>query len=107
MLTRQITDDRIWERETADGFIGTLAFWWASAGTAYYLGYSDALRRVTPADISRFIATSLVNRPSVLSLRMSTRDYERERGSAAAAAWTLITRDNAYWWAGQSKGGGR
>ena len=48
VLTRQIADDRIWERETADGFIGTLAFWWASAGTPYYLGYNDALQRVTP-----------------------------------------------------------
>jgi zinc protease len=105
VLTRQIADDRIWERETADGFIGTLAFWWASAGTAYYLGYNEALQRVAPADISRFIAAYITNRPSVLSIRMSRKDYERERGSAAGAAWTLITRDNAYWWADQSKGG--
>ncbi len=101
VLTRQIADDRIWERETADGFIGTLAFWWASAGTAYYLGYNDALQRVRPADITRFITTYITNRPSVLSIRMSRKDFERERASAAASAWTPITRDNAYWWADQ------
>jgi zinc protease len=105
VLTRQIADDRIWERETADGFIGTLAFWWASAGTPYYLGYNDALQRVTRADIARLIAAYVTNRPSVLSVRMNTRDDERERGSAAGASWTRITRDNAYWWADQSKGG--
>ena len=107
VLTRQIADDRIWERETADGFIGTLAFWWASAGTAYYLGYNDALQHVTPADITRFITTYITNQPSVLSIRMSRADFDRERGSAAGRTWTSITRDNAYWWADQSKGGAK
>jgi len=107
VLTRQIVDDRIWERETADGFIGTLAFWWASAGTAYYLGYNDALKRVSPADIARFITTYISNRPSVLSIRMSREDFDRERGSAAGSMWTSITRDNAYWWANQGKGGAK
>ena len=107
MLTRQIADDRIWERETADGFIGTLAFWWASAGTDYYLGYNDALQRVTPADITQFITTYITRRPSVLSIRMSREDFDRERGSEAGRPWTSITRDNAYWWADQAKGGGK
>ena len=107
VLTRQIADDRIWERETADGFIGTLAFWWASASTAYYLGYNDALQRVTPADITRFIATYILTMPSVLSIRMSQVDFDRERGSAAGRSWTPITRDNAYWWAEPVKGGAR
>ncbi len=105
VLTRQIADDRIWERETADGFIGTLAFWWASAGTAYYLGYNDALQRVSPADIARFITTYITSRPSVLSIRMSREDFDREHGSGAGGTWTAITRDNAYWWADQQKGG--
>jgi len=107
VLTRQIADDRIWERETADGFIGTLAFWWASAGTAYYLGYNDALQRITPAEITRFISTYIVNRPSMLSMRMNQKDFDREQGSAARGGWTSITKDNAYWWADQSKGGGQ
>jgi zinc protease len=105
VLTRQIADDRIWERETADGFIGTLAFWWASASTAYYLGYNDALQKITPADISRFIASYIINKPSVLSVRMNQRDFDRERDSAARQGWTSITKDNAYWWAGPADGG--
>jgi zinc protease len=105
VLTRQIADDRIWERETADGFIGTLAFWWASASTAYYLGYNDALQKITPADISRFIASYIINKPSVLSVRMNQRDFDRERDSAARQGWTSITKANAYWWAGPADGG--
>jgi zinc protease len=104
VLTRQIADDRIWERETADGFIGTLAFWWASAGTAYYLGYNDALQRVSAADITRFVAGYISKKPSVLSIRMNGADFDRERGSTAGAGWTSITRDNAYWWADSVKG---
>ena len=107
VLTRQIADDRIWERETADGFIGTLAFWWASASTAYYLGYSDALQRITPADIARFISAYIINRPSVLSVRMNQADFSREEAAAAQQGWSSITKDNAYWWADQVKGGGQ
>jgi len=105
VLTRQIADDRIWERETADGFIGTLAFWWASASTAYYLGYNDALQKITPADIVRFISRYIVTRPSVLSVRMNQQDFDRERESATRQGWSSITKDNAYWWADQTKGG--
>jgi zinc protease len=107
VLTGQIADDRIWERETADGFIGTLAFWWASAGSAYYAGYDDALRKITPADISRFIAAFIIDKPSVLSVRMNAGDYERERGAAEKQGWTAVTRGNAYWWADTSTGGGQ
>jgi zinc protease len=99
VLTRQIADDRIYERETADGFIRTLDFWWASASTAYYQGYNDALLKVTPADVARFVSTYVVNRPSVLSVRMNQQDFDKEKASAAQQGWTTITRDNAYWWA--------
>ncbi len=107
VLTQQIADDRIWERESADGFIGALAFWWASAGTAYYLGYDDALRKITPADITRFISTYIINRHSVLSVRMNQVDFNREQVSASRQGWSSITRDNAYWWTDQATGDGQ
>ena len=107
VLTRQIADDRIYERETSDGFIRTLDFWWASAGTAYYRGYNDALLKVTPADIARFVSTYIVNRPGILSVRMNQQDFDKEKASAVQQGWTSITRENAYWWAGPAAGGGR
>ena len=119
VLTRQIADERIWERETADGLVGTLQFWWAAAGTPYYIGYADALRRVKPADISRFISSFIVGKPSILSVRINQDDFDKEEASAAAAGWTLVTKDNAFWWSqaqkehlvpvpgAQSNGGGR
>ncbi len=107
VLTSQIADQRIWERETADGFIGTLSFWWASAGTAYYLGYADALQRVAPADIARFISAYITSRPSVLSVRMNSADFNREKAAADKGGWRLVTRENAYWWAAPGKEGAR
>ncbi len=107
VLTQQIADERIWERETADGFIGTLAFWWASANTAYYLSYNDALQKITSADVARFVSAYIINRPSVLSVRMNQADFDREQASAARQGWSSITKDNAYWWADQAKGNGQ
>jgi len=107
LLKQQIADDRIWERETADGLVGTLSFWWAAAGTPYYLGYADAMARVTPADVSRFISSFVIGRPSILSVRMNQADFDREKDSAARRGWTTVTKDNAYWWASSEKGGGR
>jgi zinc protease len=105
ILKQQISDERTWERETADGLVGTLSFWWAAAGTPYYTGYAEALRKVTPADISRFISSYIIGKPGILSVRMNSADFEREKASAARQGWTVITKDNAYWWASSQKGG--
>ncbi|HET6450654.1 MAG TPA: pitrilysin family protein [Spirochaetia bacterium] len=104
ILKQQLADDRIWERETADGLAGTLSFWWAAASTAYYLGYNDAMAKVTPADIGRFITTTFLRSPSILSVRMNSDDFEKEKASATAGGWSLVTKDSAYWWAAASKG---
>ncbi|MGA2976313.1 MAG: pitrilysin family protein [Spirochaetia bacterium] len=105
VLKRQILDERVWERETVDGFIGALSFWWSAASTAYYLGYNDALQRVTQPDIAKLISDYVSSRTSVLSVQMNPKDFEKEKASAAQQRWTVITKDNAYWWADQGKGG--
>ena len=104
VMKQQLTDDRIWERETVNGFIGSLSFWWSSASTSYYLGYTDALRQVTPPDIATFIATYILSKPSVMSIRMNPKDFEAEKAQAQDQGWTVISKDNAYWWADQAKG---
>jgi zinc protease len=107
LLKQQLADERVWERETADQFVGTLSFWWAAASTKYYLGYNDALAKVTPADIGRFLTATIVGRPSILSLRMNQADFDREKAAAASGGWETVTKDNAYWWAASQKGGGK
>jgi zinc protease len=105
VLKAQLADERIWERETADGFIGTLSFWWTAAGTGYYQGYGDALRRVAQPDLVRFLNTYVIARPGVLSVQMNPQDFQKEKASAIKQGWSVITKDNAYWWADTTTGG--
>lgn len=105
VLKRQLIDQRIWERETVDGFIDELSFWWSTASTAYYLGYNDALQRVVPADIRKFLSEYLLSRTSVVAVSMNPDDFAREKASAQQQGWTVVSKDNAYWWADQGKGG--
>jgi zinc protease len=107
VLKRQLADQRILERETIDGFIGDLSFWWATAGTDYYNGYLDHLARVGRPDIVKFLSDFVLSRTSILSVRMNPQDFAREKAAAEKAGWTVITKDNAYWWAGPPGGTGK
>jgi zinc protease len=104
VMKRQLTDDRIFERETVNGFISSLSSWWSSATTAYYLGYTDALRRVSQKDIAKYISDYILGKTSVMAIRMNPKDFEAEKAQGLAQGWTVISKDNAYWWADQAKG---
>jgi zinc protease len=103
VMKRQLTDDRIWERETVNGFIGSLSFWWSSATTSYYLGYTDALQKVTQKDIAKYIADYILSKPGVMSIRMNPKDFEKEKAQALGQGWSVIAKDNAYWWTNQAR----
>ncbi len=107
VLKRRLGDDVILERETVDGFINALSFWWSSASTAYYLGYRDHLLAVTKPQIARFITDYIVGHHGVLAVRMNPADFDREKASAEKQGWTVITADNAYWWKSAATGGTR
>jgi zinc protease len=105
VLKRQLSDNVILERETVNGFINALSFWWSSASTGYYLGYRDNLLKVTRADITRFITDYISGKTSVVAVRMNPADFAREKASAEKQGWTVITTDNAYWWKAAAAGG--
>jgi len=46
----------------------SLAYWWATAGIEYYLGYQDRLDQQTAADLRRVAERYLVNQPRVVGL---------------------------------------
>jgi zinc protease len=104
VLERQLGDERVLERETVDGFINSLSFWWSTASTSYYFGYADALQRVKRPDVTKFLADFVLAKPVVLSVRMNPKDFAREKASAEKLGWGVVTKDNAYWWADQGKG---
>ncbi len=63
--------DRALEREKPSELAHQLTLWWSSAGLDYYRTYLERAAEVTPADVSRYVRTYLLDRPYVLGLMVS------------------------------------
>jgi zinc protease len=94
----KLEDQRLAELETADGFISSLSFWWATASTDYFLNYIDKVKKVTPDNVSDFVTKYISHNLEILSLRLSPADYDREVKLAKDHGFEEITADNAFWW---------
>jgi zinc protease len=55
----------LFDREKLSDYTHTISFWWASTGIDYFRGYLGNLRRITRADISRYVSTYIQNKPHV------------------------------------------
>ncbi|HEY3873997.1 MAG TPA: hypothetical protein VGM92_00840, partial [Candidatus Kapabacteria bacterium] len=66
---RIMVGDRIYETSSASDFATqTLPLWWASASLAYYNHYLDNVKKVTRADIDRYLNRFLIGKPYVLGV---------------------------------------
>ncbi|MBE7515533.1 MAG: insulinase family protein [Chloracidobacterium sp.] len=61
----------LFEREKLSSYAHTLSFWWSSTGTQYYRGYYGNMRKITRADINRYINTYIKGKPHVGLAMMS------------------------------------
>ncbi len=69
---RILEGDRIYETEVATDFAtNSLPLWWASAGLKYYLHYLDNVKKVTRADINRYLHRWVIGQPYVLGVTTS------------------------------------
>jgi zinc protease len=98
VLEQKLGDDQVLGSETAGEIVNALSFWWATADSNYYFGYGDALQGVRKQAIARFLSTYLLERTSVLAMRMNPKDFEAEKSTAEGTGWTVIDKGNAYWW---------
>jgi len=57
----------------------TIGFWWAVADLDYFLGYVDNMARQTPADLQRYAAKFIIEKPSVTGVLISPADRARLR----------------------------
>ena len=57
----EITDIR--EEDITSSFVQTLSFWWSSATLDYYFTYLDNLRKVSRADLKRYVDKYIKNQP--------------------------------------------
>ena len=57
--------DELYSREKLSEYAHTVSFWWASTGVDYYRDYHKNLRRVSRADISRYVSNYIHGKPHV------------------------------------------
>jgi zinc protease len=57
----EITDVR--REDITSDFVHTLSFWWSSATLDYYFSYLDNLKKVSRADLKRYVDKYLKNQP--------------------------------------------
>ncbi len=66
---RIMEGDRIYETASATEFAtNTLPLWWASAGLDYYIHYIENAKKVTRADINRYLNRWIEGKPYVLGV---------------------------------------
>lgn len=51
------------EQEVASDFVEVLSFWWASASLDYFTTYNDNLKKVTKADLKRYVDKYIKDKP--------------------------------------------
>ncbi len=59
------------ERERPSAYAHSITFWWASAGLDYYRGYIDHVKRVTRADIARYLDAYVLAKPFVFGAMLA------------------------------------
>ena len=96
LIKVKIADELMIRQETPDRLVSDLSFWWASANTDYYLGYVDRLGRISRSDLTRYLATYLVDAKAIVGLRINPDDLDS--ASAGSEGFVTIDKLNAFWW---------
>jgi zinc protease len=76
-------------REKPSRLADTIAFWWASAGVDYYLTYVERVRKVTRADLARYLDTFVLGKPFVFGAMVSP-EMEQDAGLGRARFEALL-----------------
>lgn len=94
----RLLDDRATVSDTAEGMVGNLAFWWATASIEYYAGYPAAIGKIGAKEVSAFLDTYVMRNLEVVALRMNPIDIEREKRNFASSGFQTVDASNAFWW---------
>ena len=67
----QLEVAHIYECERPSKHIHTIGYWWAVADLEYYESYVERLRRVTRADVQRFVRRYILDQPAVTGVLLA------------------------------------
>ncbi|HQV00481.1 MAG: insulinase family protein [Bacteroidia bacterium] len=71
MAKNQLAIQDTYSKEKTSDFVHTVTFWWASASINYYTDYVANLKKVTRADIKKYVQQYIKGKPSVTGLLIS------------------------------------
>jgi len=85
----------IQERERSSQLAHAITYWWTSASLDYYRGYVDHVKKVTRADIARYLDAYVLKKPFVLGAMVSPEMVKNghDRRSFEALAGIPPTKD--------------
>lgn len=69
--------NEIFSREKPSEYAHTVSFWWASSGLDYYGSYVENVKKVTKADIKRYVDKYIKGKYRVVGVMLSPQDKER------------------------------
>jgi zinc protease len=105
LVKTRLEDKQLLDMQTADQLISSLAFWWSSADTDYYLHYIANMKKITIDDVKAYIRKYISGRHILTGVQMNPGDYQKEKGRFSKDGYTEIKKENAFWWSNLEKGG--
>ncbi len=96
--TQRLRDSQIYERQTAQGLLSTLRFFWIATNSDYYFNYLDNLEKVKASDISELFETYINDKNSMIMVSINPDIFEAQREDFEKAGFITITDENAFWW---------
>ena len=69
--------EEIYNREKPSEYGHSVSFWWASSGLDYYANYVENCRKVTKADIQRYVQKYIKGKNSVIGVILSEADKKQ------------------------------
>ncbi len=97
-IKQQLKDSRLLETETAQGFLSSLRFWWASAPEGYYFTYQDKIEKTTRKDVNDFLTNYIIKNEPVIAVKINPAVYEKQKQDFENAGYKVITEDNCFYW---------
>ena len=98
ILLQTLKDSTAYERETAEGLISVLSYYWCYASRDYYFSYADKLAQVTKKDFDSFLDKYIYSSNPLIIVYVNPAVYEQTKEAFDNAGFEEISADNAFWW---------
>lgn len=91
-ICERLDDDNIITRQTAEGLLGTLRFWWSVSGEDYYYTYNQKIADVTSGLLVEFSEKYLKGKNPLVTVLVSPAVYEKTKNQFEKAGFEEIKK---------------